>query len=391
MKITGIVTELNPFHNGHKYIVDTAKADGDTAVVAVMSGNWVQRGDTAVISKFARAEQAVACGVDLVVELPTYWAMATAQKFAYGALQILENIGIDRLCFGSECGDTKRITETAYCIRSAEFSAEMRKNLDSGMSPAKAREAAVETLCGNGELLRSPNDTLAVEYINAAKELNSKMSFDAVTRKAVGHDSDTAHGEFCSAGFLRELLLSGDLSGAERYMPTESFEILKREYENGRISDIKGFEKTVLAVLRAMPKEEYSRLPDISEGIENRLYSAVRISSSFEGLLENSATKRYTNARLRRLIMAAFLRERADSIPDKVPYIRVLGLNTVGAAVLERARKASAIPIIMRSSELKGEPCFEFEQKATDIYTLSQKSPEPCGGEFTHGIFIKKI
>lgn len=390
MKVFGIVVEYNPFHNGHMHLIDEAKRLGADAIVAVMSGNWVQRGDTAIISKFARTRQALECGVDLVAELPTLWAMATAQKFAQGSVEILENLGIDTIIFGSECGEVERLINTAYCVRSAEFSKIMRKNLDNGMTPAKARESAVEALCGNGELLRSPNDTLAVEYISAAKSLNSKCSFIAVKRQGVEHDSSEASENFCSASALREMILSGNLSEAKKYMPEKSFDILYEQFQSGKVSDIKSLEKTILTALRTTTPAAYKKLPDISEGIENRLFSAARMSSSLTQLFDYASTKRYTNARLRRLVLSAFLKAKAEDIPDRVPYIRIIGCNATGAEILKSARENSKIPVIMRSTTLKGNPVFEFESRASDIYTLSQAVPDPCGSEFTNGVIVKK-
>ncbi len=390
MKVFGIVAEYNPFHNGHMHLIDEARRLGADVVVAVMSGNWVQRGDTAIISKFARTQQALECGVDLVAELPTFWAMATAQKFAKGAFEILENIGIDTLIFGSECGDVERIVKTAYCVRSQECSRLMRQMLNIGMTPAKARESAVETICSNGELLRSPNDTLAVEYISAAKQMNSKCKFVAVKRQGIAHDSNKTHEIFCSASKLREMILSGNLSCAKKYMPEKSFDILYEQFQNGKVSDIKSLEKTILTTLRTTTQDEYKQLPDISEGIENRLQTAVRLSSNLEQLMNYSATKRYTNARLRRLVLSAFLKSRAEDIPQNVPYIRILGCNAKGADLLKSSRENSKIPVIMRSTALKGNPIFEFESRASDIYTLSQAVPDPCGSEFTNGVIVKK-
>lgn len=390
MKIVGIVAEYNPFHNGHKYLIEQARKSGAEKIVAVMSGNYVQRGDTAIISKFQRTLQALENGVDLVCELPTYWAMANAQKFSQGAIEVLENIGVDTLIFGSECGNIEKIIETAYCIRSNEFSRCMRENLDNGLTPAKARENAVETLIGNGELLRTANDTLAVEYVCAAKTLNSKMKFFAVKRTGTQHDSNIINGEFCSASELRRMILSGKIEKCRKFMPQKSYDILIEQYDNGKISSIISLEKTILSSLRTMSQAEYKALPDISEGIENRLYNAARISRNFEELMNYSATKRYTNARLRRLIISAFLKVRAEAIPETVPFIRILGCNVNGADVLKNARKISKIPVIMRSTALKGNLTFEFENKATDIYALSQINPDPCGIEFTNGVIVKK-
>lgn len=390
MKVFGIVAEYNPFHNGHKHLVDTARKLGADVIVAVMSGNWVQRGDTAILSKFSRTRQALECGVDLIVELPTYWSMATAQKFAKGAIEILDNLNVDTLIFGSECADVERIVKTAYCIRSQEFSRLMRQLLNIGTTPAKARENAVETLTGNGELLRSPNDTLAVEYVNAAKTLNSKMNFIAVKRQGIEHDSKDTFAEFCSASKLREIILNGNITEASKYMPKESYSILLEDYKNGKISNLSALEKPILTALRTTPVDEFKQLPNISEGIENRLFSAARMSASISDFFSYAATKRYTNARLRRLILYAFLKARAEDIPEKVPYIRVLGCNPMGAEALKIARSKTKAPIVMRSTELKGNPVFDYDVKASDIYTLSQNTPEPCGSEFTNGVILKK-
>lgn len=390
MKTAAIVAEFNPFHNGHKFLVDKAHDLGFDRTVAVMSGNWVQRGDSAVISKFARAKQALACGVDLVVELPTFWAMATAQKFAKGAIDIIANLKVDAIIFGSECGDIHQLMQTAYALRSEEFKSILRNLLDSGSTLATARAEAVDKLCGNGCLLRNPNDTLALEYICAAKELNLDVEFVAVKRVGVGHDSNLSSDSFCSASKIRSTLQKKDLLGVARFMPKPAFNILKEEYDNGRISDLNKFRKTILMVLRATPKEEYKALPDISEGIENRLYNAARMCSDYDELLDFTATKRYTNARLRRLILSAFLRMKQQDIPENVPYIRVLATNENGNEILKTARGSSTLPIVMRSTSLKDDICFKFEERSTDIYSLTFSSPAPCGEEFTNGVITEK-
>ncbi len=390
MKIAAVIAEFNPFHNGHKYLCDQARVLGADTVIAVMSGNWVQRGDTAVISKFSRTRQALKNGYDLVAELPTHWAMSTAMTFADGAVEIAMNLGANMLVFGSECGDTPSLIKTAYTVRSPEFDALVKTHLASGTSLAKAREQAAETLCRGGEHLRNSNDILAVEYIRAAKEYNNEITFHAVKRIGVNHDSTVPQGDICSAGMLRDLISKGKLCDTAKYMPKKAYEILKESYENGKISDLKRLEKPILAFLRTATAEHYKKLPDISEGIENRIFSAVRMSSSLDDLFNYTASKRYTNARLRRLIISAALGADKDRIPKSVPYIRVLGCNSTGAEVLSLARKTSNLPIIMRAISLKENEVFKFEDKATDIYSLSMLNPDDCGTEFTNGVIVIK-
>lgn len=390
MKIAAVIAEFNPFHNGHKIIADDARKRGADAVIAVMSGNWVQRGDTAIVSKFARARQALLCGYDLVCELPTCFAMSSAQRFAAGGVQIADALGSDTLVFGSECGDINMLMKAVYCIRSSTFDSAVREFLDRRETLAKARELAVEQLCGCGKLLSSPNDTLAIEYINAAKNLNSKMNFEAVKRVGAEHDSNKPSDGVCSASMIRSAAAAGKISEVLDFMPKAAAEILIKECENGKISDVRKLERAILMTLKTMTPEQLKNLPDISEGIENRIYGAARISLSLDELYKNAATKRYTNARLRRLVLSALLRERKDLLPDTVPYIRILGLNMAGAAVLERARKKCPIPITMRATSLKESPEFDFECKATEVYSLSLAVPDVSGAEYTNGIIAIK-
>lgn len=390
MKVAAVIAEFNPFHNGHEMIANEAKRWGADAVIAVMSGNWVQRGDTAIISKFSRARQALLCGYDLVAELPTSFAMSSAQRFAAGGVYIADALTADALVFGSECGDITKIMKTVYCTRSSQFERVVKELLGTKETLARARETAVNELCGCGELLRSPNDTLAIEYINAAKDLNSKMEFEAIKRVGAGHDSETAADGVCSASRLRSTICDGRTSEMLDFMPKNAAGVLLRDIENGKISDIKRIEKAILMTLKMSAPQELALLPDISEGIENRIYGAARISSTLDELYKNAATKRYTNARLRRLVLSALLREKRENQPDTPRYIRILGLNRTGANVLERARKTCPVPIIMRATSLKESKEFDFECKATEVYSLSLAAPDPSGAEYTNGIIVIK-
>ena len=316
--------------------------------------------------------------------------MATAQKFAKGAVDIIASLNVDAILFGSECGDTNKLMQTVYALRSDEFKVILRTLLDSGLTLAAARAEAIDKICGNGDLLRNPNDTLALEYISAAKDLDLKLEFVAIKRVGVEHDSTAISNNFCSASKIRATLLKGDILGVARFMPKPAFNILKEEYDSGRISDLSKFQKTILTVLRATPKDDYKALPDISEGIENRLYNAARMCSDFDELIDFTATKRYTNARLRRLILSAFLRMKQSDIPNTVPYIRVLASNENGNEMLKKARGSSTLPIVMRSTSLKDDNCFKFEDRSTDIYSLTFNSPAPCGEEFTNGVITEK-
>ena len=385
MRAYAIIAEYNPFHNGHKYLADCAKSSGAKTVIAVMSGNWVQRGDVAVVSKFTRCEQSLSSGIDLCFELPTYYAMATAQKFALGAAEIIKNTGADTLIFGSECGNTDALVKAADCLSSNECQSLIKNYLKEGFSLAVSRQKALEDLLKLGSLLSSPNDTLAIEYILAFKELNYDINFKAVKRIATKHDSAEYIDNYCSAKFIRENGKS-DISLAEKFMPKKAAELFVDAINNGKIADIMRLDRSIITKLRSMSIDDFKNLPDISEGLENRILNAVKTASNLQELIESLKTKRYTTARLRRIILAAFLGENKAEIPLLPTYLRVLGYNDNGKEYLTQIRKTSALPVIMRATELKDDPVFQFESKATDLYCLAQENPDPCGTEFSKGI-----
>lgn len=400
MKIAGIIAEYNPFHNGHKYHISQVKQHGVTHIVAVMSGNFVQRGDVAITYKHVRAHMALLNGVDLVVELPTPWAMSTAQNFALGAVSVLKALEvIDLLAFGCECGDSKLLESAADALESPLIKNNLVENLSLGKSFATARQLAVEKAFGKevAEVLASPNNTLAVEYIQAIKKLNADFDILAVTRQGSGHDQPAIKGENrASASYIRNLIKNKKYSEAFKYLPQSCVNIIKRELDVGNIADIKKLEHAILAKLRTLSRQDFETLPDISEGLHNRIYTAVQDAVGLEQLYDSIKTKRYSHARIRRLILSAFLGIDNRHFLKPVPYIRVLALNDKGRDILRMAKQMSNIPIIMRTKEFKslGEDTyrlFELENTATNLYSLSTDIIKPCGSEYTSKVFyIKK-
>ncbi len=385
MQNTGIIAEFNPFHSGHKHIIDCAKMGGN-AVICVMSGNFVQRGDTAITDKFTRAEMAVKCGADLVVELPTPWAMSTAQNFATGAVGILSSLGItDRIVFGSECGDITLLQKTADVLSAAEFSkkvTERLKNYGETYAAARSKVLAADYPFLK-EVIDSPNDTLGTEYILAARHLGYTGEFSCVKRIGAEHDSKNAE-LTASASLIREKVKSGDLELAQKYMPTAAFELL----QNSPKSDIKLLENAILCKLRMIfCGDELPVLPDISEGIENRLKNAVMSATTLEELYSLTKTKRYTLARIRRLVLSAFLDIDDTFFGKTPPYIRVLAFNKTGEKLLREASKKTAVPIITKVSQIDlsnefVKKVWETENKVTDAYSLSLTPPQKCGSEY---------
>lgn len=392
MKICGTITEFNPFHNGHKLFVDTIKSTSDTAVVAVMSGNFVQRGEPAIISKFARAKAAVLCGVDLVLELPLPYSISTAMYFAGGGIDILNSLGIiDTIAFGSECGVKSALKDTAKILNSPEFKTNLKEELSKGVTFAAARQSAAERLYNNHlSILENPNDTLAIEYIMAAERFGMQVDFNVIKRFGADHDSSVSTDSICSASELRKSPTLTDLK--QPFMPKESFEIFSEEVLNKRYASIYLLDRAMVAHLRTQSPEKLRNVPDVSEGLENRIIAAANEFSTMNEILSAVKSKRYTHARLRRIILASYLGVTAEMQKQPIPYIRVLGMNEMGAKVLSLASKRAKVPLIASIKEAEqisneAAQLARLEVKAGDIYSLSLQRPVGGKAEYTNRLF----
>ncbi len=390
MATVGIIAEFNPLHSGHKLLLDTVKQRGDTAV-CVISGNFVQRGDTAVVSKQRRAQMALLCGADIVAELPVLWSMSTAQNFALGGVSQCYNLGCEKIIFGSETGDISVLKSAADILSSDEFAAAITERVKSGVTFAAAREEAAVSLGVPQGLLSNPNDNLGVEYMLAAKRLgiDKLIEFECITRLGARHDSREENEAYASATLVREYMRDGKIGFSERFIPREVRGIINEE----DISHPKLLETAILAALRLKTAEDFESLPDVSEGIHNKLFFATRTATSLDGLYAAVKTKRYTLARIRRLVISAFLGFDKQFFMAPPPYVRVLGVSRCGTEHLKTF--ASVIPIITRVADLKrlNKDClrvFECECRATDVFALSLKPARECGDEYKYKFIVAK-
>lgn len=388
MSVTGIIAEFNPLHKGHEYLIQKAKEKG--AVVAVISGNFVQRGDTAIAEKGIRTKAALLAGADLVIELPVLWSMSTAQNFCIGGVSALKYCGCDEIIFGSESGDIDKLNNTADILKSDEFKAGLETELSKGITFAAARENAA-VLCGaDREIFKGANNNLGLEYILAAKQNGYNIGFATVKRKGAGHDS-LEESEFVSASLLRQKLLAGDSDFCEKYMPEKVLPLFSR----GNLSDIKRIDRAVLSVLRTKTKNELDILPDLSEGVENKLFSAIRVAVSLENLYNEIKVKRYTMARIRRLVLSAFIGADNSHFMKPLPFIRVLGFNETGKLLLSERVSKAQVPVITRTADINkldsnAKKVFDTECRATDLFGLSLENPLNSGLEYTRKIIIKE-
>ena len=382
MGLTGIIAEFNPLHNGHKKLIDFAKRSGDN-VACVISGNFVQRGDVSIFSKQKRAELALLCGADIVVEMPVLWSMSTAQNFALCGVFELYALGCSKILFGSECGDIDTLNECAKVLLSEDFSKKVGEHLKEGVTFAAARDKAAEELGTKPGILDKPNNNLGTEYIIAAKKLGIDIEFETVKRLGENHDSLNAAPNYVSSSFIREKILAGDIAYAERFMPLEVKGILNQDM----IANIAYGERAILGILRTKRQEEFKNLPDLSEGLENKLYFSVRVAPTLDELYNMVKSKRYTLSRIRRLVLGAALGFCGDFFMKTPPYIRVLGLSELGEEHIKRLK--SNTPVIMRVTNIKklgrdALTVFETECRATDIYALCFKTALECGLEYKY-------
>ena len=394
MTVAAIIAEYNPFHNGHARHIEKTREAGATHVAVIMSGNFTQRGTPAVAEKRARAEAALMGGADLVVELPLPYAAGTAQRFALGAVSIAEGMGcVDLLSFGSESGYLTILEAAAEAVDSEELSARLPELLATGMTFAKARHNAVSELFGDevADMLTTPNDSLAVEYIRQLRLIGSRILPVAVRREGPGHDREGAQGEIASASYLRGLWKSGGISALRGLAPEKSLGVLMRAAEEGKapFAD-EAQEKMMLAALRRLTPEQLRELPDVSEGLENRVYAAIRQAVTLGEVYSLSKSKRYTMARIRRVVLAAFLGIPRGLSAAPAPYIRILGFNRRGREILAVMKRTASLPVSDSLAYLRklDRTCLEFadlEARSTDLYTLGLPRVLPCGSDFTDG------
>ena len=390
-QIYGVICEFNPFHNGHRHLLRQIHAAGGT-VVAVMSGALVQRGEPAVVGKHARVRSALACGADLVVELPAVWACAGAESFAAGGVSVLNGLGcVDALAYGCEHCDAALHRRLAETLISAEFSAVLHDRWRDGRTFAAARQDAVASILGAdaAALLRCPNDTLAVEYHKALRRTGSAMQPFPVQRIGSAHDG-APDGGFASASAIRAMLAAG--ASPADYMPAESLcPVLDAWTAQGGVPSLERLARAVLLRLRTADPAERAALPEVSEGLEHRLIAAARTAHTVAELYDACKSKRYTHARIRRIVLALLLGCTAADRAQPVPYVRVLGLRDGGRAVLRRAQETARLPIVTRPSQIASlsdtaRRTFALERAATDLWSLSCPIIQPPSTDYTQKI-----
>lgn len=401
--VLAVIGEYNPFHNGHLYQLNESKrlSSADYSI-ALITGNFVQRGDAAIVDKWTRAKMALLNGFDLVLELPCIYSISSAENFAVGAIKTLNSLKIvNTVSFGCETDDISVLQEFADILtdQPEEFKSLLAHELSKGVSFPKARENALLMYLNNirksANVLSAPNNILAIEYLKALKLTNSEINPLGVKRIGPGYHTDNIIGEFASATAIRKSTNEGDFLSADKAMPKVCYDILEEAIKKGHsVSGIQCYEKEILFVLRNMTVAEISKLPDVSEGLENSIKNAANSCNNLAELINIVKSKRYTQTRIQRILLYALLGFTKDDMETSKkidPYIRVLGCNTKGQTLLSEMTKDNKKLQVVTSVKNFTTTCrnrkllmmLEKDIQATNIYTLGYTADSYANLDYT--------
>lgn len=411
-RVLGIIAEYNPFHNGHMYHLQKAKEQsGAQYCICVMSGNFVQRGNTSIVNKWKKAEMALLNGVDLVIELPTIYSVASAEGFSLGAIKLLNNLKIvDAISFGTETSDFAALNNISSIVNEEpmKYKSILNSELKKGLSFPKARENALMLYLNDNKrydnILNTPNNILAIEYLKALKKIKSTIQPIPVKREKVYYNDNVIVDEFASATAIRKLLKNEDFSEIRKVVPKSTYQILKKETELGNVVlDLSRYEKEIIYNLRRMTVSEIAELPDVNEGLEHSLKNAANYSNDITNLINIVKNKRYTVTRIQRILICALLgiTKRDVGMAKKAePYIRVLGFNEKGKELISRINKqnpkATVITSVKKFQDKNNnnknskiyKRLLDIDIFSTNVYTMACKSESLANLDYTKNMVI---
>lgn len=393
MKIAGIITEYNPFHNGHiEHIKKTKEITNSSHIISLMSGSFVQRGEPAIIDKWSRAKTAIQNGVDLVIELPVVYSVQTAELFSYGAISILDSLNIvDSIAFGSESGNIDNLKNIANVLlqESPLFKKDLKFSLKEGKSFAQSRSIAIEKeMLRNNKsdleiksLIRSPNNILGIEYLKALKKLDSKIIPLTYKRIGASYNSLAIDGDIASATGIRKLIKEHNFESLMRLVPKNSYnELVEFNNKYGKFNYLDNYAKIISYILITSNKSELAKIFDVEKGLENRILENSKKHINIDNLISAISSKRYPKSRISRILIHLLLKLNKEEIIDifeqQAKYIRILASNKKGFEIINSIKDNSKIEIINKFSDVNrnidpiSKKMLLFEQTATDIYFL---------------------
>ena len=393
--IAGIVCEYNPFHRGHLYQLEKTKQAGADAVICVMSGNYVQRGECAILDKWTRAKSAVLCGADVVIDLPVPWAVSSAENFAKGSVYLLKQFGIDILSFGSECDSKDMLLIACKSVKDERVATLTKKYMSEGSNYPSALFKGVSETYGKevADIVSSPNSTLAVEYINQLSQYEG-IDFIPVKRKGAAHDSRNSEGEYLSASKIRQDITDGKVIAD--FLPEASYERLNTELEKGFAPCLlTNNERGILSSLRELSLSQLETYVSDENGLAQRIYDSVRSARSLTEIYESVKVKNYTLSRIRREVLSAYLKIPKKTALGLPPYTRILAVSEKGLSLLSSAKKNSAIPVVTRHSEMQNlsqqaKEIYDIQCSSTDKFALFSPCVRECGLEQRSSMILVK-
>ena len=381
MKICAVVAEYNPLHLGHiKHINYIKNVLGAEKLIVIMSGNFCQRGEPALLSKFTRAKQAIIAGADMVIELPTVFSISNAETFCSGAVKILNDLNVvNGMCFGVESGKKEDFLSLATSLanESKAYKKALKEELDNGVSLAKAKLLALKKTEGEDfeELLSKPNNILGIEYTKALFSLKSPIEIFPMLREG-NHNDKTLKKGITSASSIREVIKLGNVKKVKGNVPP----FVYRDLAPYPFS----FDKMIMTKVITESEDYIKTLPDCTEGLENRIKALAKENNSVDALVEKATTKRYTSSRIRRILLANLVGITEDLRVDclsKPLYAKILAVSEDSKELISLLSEKSSIPILTRKSDGErltktAKDCFNKDVLASDLYNLATGKKE---------------
>lgn len=407
--VLGIIAEYNPFHNGHMFhLQKSKKVTNSKFSICVMGGNFTQRGSVSLVDKWTKAEMALNNGIDLVIELPTIYNISSAENFADGAIKILNSLKIvDFVSFGSEAGNINTLDNVVKVLieKPKEYMTILNHELDIGNSFPKARERALLLYLNDvrrySTVLTEPNNILGIEYLKALYRQNSLIRGVTIGRENSNHNDKIVRNGFSSGSAIREYIKNNKFDEIIPTVPENVCSLLKNKLDRGEmVFNLNTYEREIVYTLRKMSLEEIANLPDVTEGLENTIKTAVNTYNNLEDIITLIKSKRYTYTRISRILLYALLnitkKDMAMSFKEQ-PYIRVLGFNRNGEFLLsEIAKQNPKLPIITsvkkfieKNPNKNLQRLLDIDIFATNVYTLGYEYNSLCNLDYTKKI-IKK-
>ena len=404
-KVLGIIAEYNPFHNGHLLHLTKSKEEtGAEYSICIMSGNFVQRGNTSIVNKWVKTEMALKSGIDLVLELPTVYSISSAENFAEGAIKLLNSLKIvDTVSFGSENSDIDILNRFSGILyeEPKQYVEFLNEELKKGLSFPKARENAILLYLNDqkySNILNQPNNTLAIEYLKALKKYKSHIMPITIKREKAFYNSNCIVDEYASATAIRNMIVNNQFNDIRKVMPRLAYDLLMQEIENNQyVIDISKFEKEILYSIRRLSTADLKKFPEVNEGLENAIKNAANSCNTLAELINIIKTKRYTQTRIQRILLYILLNiTKKDMYISRktVPYARILGYSQKGKVLISEIYKANpkialitSVKNFFDSSNNKTyKHMLNKDVLATNIYTLAYKNDSVANLDYTKKI-----